>query len=121
MTFKLNLKIDQGSDYSKLGTWRAGVTDVSEGTLVDLTGCTARMQVRARIADPVVLLSLTTENGGVVLGGAAGTIEIVVPAAQSEAFTWTTGVYDLELVYPDGKIKRAMKGSVTVTPEVTRG
>lgn len=116
--FKLNLKIDQGATFSKLVTWRTGSTT---GTPVDLTGCIARMQARSKITDQLVLLDLTTANGGIALGGAAGTIQIKLTATQTAAFTWSSAVYDMEIEFPDGTVMRRLQGVISVYPEVTRG
>lgn len=86
-------------------------------TPVDLTGFTARMSIKDR--DGVLLLSLTTENGGITVDNAAKLITLQITAAASAALTWTSGNYDLELVSTDGKVSCLMKGSVTVTPEIT--
>lgn len=115
-TFKVKLDIDQGSDFSKPFTWRAG----DPLTPVDLTGCTARMHVRRDLESPTILLDLTTENGGILLGGTTGTVEIVINAAQTEGITWTEAVYDLEIVFSTGRVRRLLKGAVEVDLEVTR-
>lgn len=113
---KLKLAIEQGATFRKLLTWKTGATPVA----VDLTGCTARMQIRSDIASATPLVTLTTENGGIALGGVAGTIEIIITAAATAAFTWTTGVYDLEVVLANGDVRRLVYGAVSVSPEVTR-
>lgn len=116
--FKLNLKIDQGATFSKLVTWKVGP---APGTVVDLTGCTARMHARQKITDASVLLDLTTENGGIVIGGSGGTVEIKIPATQTAGIKWTGAVYDLEIEFPNGDVRRLLQGSISVSPEVTRG
>ena len=114
-SFKVSLKIDQGATFTKVVTWKT-----SPSTPVDLTGCTARMQVRSKVDSPTVLLSLSTTDGSIVLGGTAGTVTLKLSATQTAAITWTTGVYDLEVVFSDGTVKRLIQGSVSVSPEVTR-
>lgn len=84
---------------------------------VDLTGTTARMQIRPQIGGPV-LLELNTENGGLAITG-PGTIERTISAADTAALTWTEGVYDLEVEYADGTVQRYLQGAVTVSREVT--
>lgn len=84
---------------------------------VDLAGATARMQVRAGIGG-ALLLELTTENGGLAITG-PGTLTRTLSAAQTAALTWTEGVYDLEIEYPDGTVQRYLQGAVTVSREVT--
>ena len=46
--------------------------------------------------------------------------EIAITATATAAITWTTGVYDLEIVFPSGDVRRLVYGTVTVSPEVTR-
>ena len=36
------------------------------------------------------------------------------------AIGWESGVYDLEIVFPDNTVVRRMAGTVSVTREVTR-
>lgn len=110
----------QGATFSWSFTWKTAPDEDSAKTPVNLTGCTARMQIRSKVESPEVLLSLTTENGGIALGGTAGTIELLIDADDTAAITWTSGVYDLEIVFPGGQVRRLMYGSVVVSPEVTR-
>lgn len=114
-TFKNPLVIYQGATFRATWTYES-----PSGTPIDLTGCTARMQVRAKITDPMALVSLTTANGGITLGGAAGTIGLYISDAATAAFTWKGGVWDFELVWPNGDVDRLAQGTITVSPEVTR-
>lgn len=115
--FKVPLKIYQGETLRKLRTWKSGTPAVP----VDLTGCTARMQIRTSVKAATTLASLTTENGGLILGDDAGTITIYMSATATAALTgWTSAVYDLEIVFGGGDVRRLMEGSVTLLPEVTR-
>lgn len=108
-----NFTIYQGATFSHVLTWR----DSSEA-LVNLTGYTARMQIRNRIGGDTIA-SLTTENGKISLGGSAGTITLTIAAADTAAIT-EGGVYDLELVSGGGIVTRLLEGSVTLSKEVTK-
>lgn len=114
---KLKFTIYQGATFPKRLRWKG---PLPAQTPIDLTGCTARMQVRAEIGSPTVLLELTTENGGITLGGTAGTIDLYVGATATAAFTWEGGVFDLEIEFPGGDVRRLAQGSISVSPEVTR-
>lgn len=114
--FKHNITIIQGATLRDVTTWKAGTPAVP----VDLTGCTARMQVRAKIDSADTLLNLTTENGGIILGGTAGTVTVFLSATATAALTWKSGVYDLEVQFGNGDVRRLLAGSVAVSPEVTR-
>ena len=59
----------------------------SNDVATNLTGYTAAMQVRPSASSATVLLTATTENGRITLGGAAGTIDIDVDASTMEAMT----------------------------------
>lgn len=113
---KLKFTIYQGATFRKRLAWKAGKPSVA----VDLTGCTARMQVRAEVESAAVLLSLTTTNGGIVLGGATGTVDLYVSDEDTAAITWGGGVWDLEIEHPAGEVTRLAQGSISVSPEVTR-
>lgn len=113
---KLKFTIFQGATFRKRLTWKAGTPKVP----VDLTGCTARMQVRAEVESPTVLLELTTTNGGITLGGVAGTVDLYVSDEDTAAIDWEGGVFDLEIEHPSGEVTRLAQGSISVSPEVTR-
>jgi len=109
-----NITLDQGATYSQLVTWKN-----SSGTLIDLTGWTARMQVRPLVKSATSLIELTTENGRISLGGAAGTITLTISATDTDDLPVGTYRYDLELV--DGStVERLLMGSFTVRGEATR-
>lgn len=114
--FKVPLKIDQGASFSKLATWKTG----TPAAAVDLTGCTALAHIRSTLESPDILITLSTANGKIVLGGAAGTVEIELSATETAAIAWTSAVYDLEITFADNTVRRLMYGSVTISKEVTR-
>lgn len=108
-----NITIDQGATFSRTITVRN-----ADESLLNLTGYTARMQIRREYSSTNVMLSLTTENGKITLGGAAGTIQLNASAADTTTLTHD-GVYDLELVN-GAVVNRLIRGIVRVNPEVTR-
>ena len=112
---RYDLEIKQGATLSLTATWKD-----SAGTAINLTNYTARMQVRATYDSSSTILSLTSA-AGITLGGAAGTIAILVSAATTAALTAPfSGVYDLEVVSGGGEVTRLLEGTATVSPEVSR-
>lgn len=89
-------------------------------TPVDLAGYTARMTIKDKVGG-VELLSLTTENGRIVIDPAQHTITLGISAEDTAALTWRTGVFDLELVSGDivPVVTALLSGKATVTKEVT--
>ena len=109
-----DITCDQGATFSRVITWKN-----SNGTPIDLTNYTARMQVRSNYPSSTVILSLTTENSGIALGGVLGTITLAATATATGAIAADEYVYDLELI-TGSNVTRVVEGSFTVTPEVTR-
>lgn len=66
-------------------TWEPGPIYYRDetGAPINLTGRTARLQIRDGYDAPSAALALTTENGGITLGGVAGTITPLATAAQT--------------------------------------
>ncbi len=110
-----DLYIEQGATLSLPIVWKD-----SDGNVVNITGYTARMQVRQTVPATTILLSATTENGKLVIDGSNGKVTILLSAADTTAITWLTGVYDLELISGSGVVTRLLEGSVSVSREVTR-
>ena len=110
-----NLVINQGEAFEQGFGW-----DDGDGNPKDLTGYTARMQIREDIDAATFILELTTENGRILLGGATGDIDLYVSATDTAALDFDAAVYDLEIVPPDGKVKRFAEGKVSLHREVTR-
>jgi hypothetical protein len=107
--------IQKGATFRQRLEW----LDSNEEPVV-LTGMTARMQVRRNVQAPNVIVELTSQNGGIVLGALDGSITINMSATQTAAITVSSGVFDLELVSADGTVSRFIKGEVEFSPEVTR-
>lgn len=111
---KYNMVCPQGATFNKVMTYSINGVDV------DLTGYSARMQVREKYNSTTKNLDLTTSNGGIVLGGEDGTITINVTATQTAALVAKDYVYDLEIVSSSNIVTRLIEGKFIVTPEVTR-
>jgi hypothetical protein len=109
-----DILIEQGATFSQVVTYK------ESGVAINLTGYTARMQVRATLESASTLVELTTANGRIALGGAAGTITLSISAADTEALTSGRGVYDLELVSGSGIVTRLLQGLATISRNVTR-
>lgn len=87
---------------------------------VDLTGYTARMQFRKSAKDAAILLSLTTENGGITVNNSTKTITLLVTKTQTELITYLAAVYDLELINAAGEVTILLSGKITIVLNVTR-
>lgn len=109
-----DIVIEQGATFTLNLLWK----DAND-TPINLTGYTARMQVRHKFTDGTALVSFSTAAGTITLGGSAGTIAVSGLATLSNSLV-RSGVYDLELENAGGVVTRLVEGKVTIKPEVTR-
>ena len=107
------LVIPQGTTWEK----RWHITDPETGVSRDLSEWSARGQIRADHSASVVLYEWT---GDAITCDVDGDVTITVTPAESSAWAWRDGVYDVELVDPTGRVVRIAQGAVRVSPEVTR-
>lgn len=113
-----NWKLKQGATFSETMTWKI------DRNPVNLTGYTAKLEVRSAVGGKTaansLIIALTTQNGGILLGGEAGTITLRIAADRSKALLTGVHVYDLELTSPTDVTTYILEGTFTVKSEVTR-
>jgi hypothetical protein len=107
-----DLYIEQGATYSQEFVWKD-----SEGTPIDLSTYTSRMQVR-QVKTENIILNLTNTSGMTL--GDDGSIKIEVSATATSALPTLSARYDLELQSTDGTVTRLLQGEVVISAEVTR-
>lgn len=94
---------------------------------VDLTGYSARMQIKRDRYNAAPIFTLTSALGGGISLGATGEIDITIPAGQTapmlvpaidpDGEVW---YHDLLLTDPTGEVERLYQGTVSVFPGVTQ-
>ena len=120
-----NITIEQGTTFYRLiDVMEPDVLDPDEYDPFNLTGYTARMQIRRTVDNSTPMLSLTSPtasgNGITVMDGANNAISINITAATT-ATLLTSGVYDLEIIKTStGAVSRLIQGTITLSLEVTR-
>lgn len=87
---------------------------------VDTIDYTARMQIRSKVDSPDIILSLTTENSGIIIDNIKKTITINISATATAALTFNTAVYSLEMISSGGQVTPFVGGNLTLVKEVTR-
>ena len=110
MSTRRDLIIEQGASWSELLTWKTGDLQVP----VDLTGFTAKLQIRPDSFSPLVLAEIVP-----TLGGQAGTISYGLTAAETAALSFDSALYDLTLTQGP-VVYRLTYGNVSLSRGVTR-
>jgi hypothetical protein len=111
MGAKANIIIDQGADFATSIT----VADV-DGNIVDLSGYTARGQIRKHYTS-------STKTDFIITFGiprTEGVVNLTLSNANTASMEAGRYVFDSELISGAGVVSRMVEGIATVTPEVTR-
>lgn len=110
-----NLTIYAGDTFEMSVRLREKTVDGLPGNPVNLAGCTPKSQIRATEDSSTVIAEFSC-----ALDTDPTTGIINVSLAASTTATLVGGVWDLQLTFPDGKIRTYVKGNVSVQKEVTR-
>lgn len=86
---------------------------------VSLSGYAARMQIRETVDSTTIIHEATTQNTQISLDNTTKTIQITLLANVTQAFTFSTAVYSLEL-YNGNNVIPFIYGNLTLVQEVTR-
>jgi hypothetical protein len=108
-----NFTCEQGSTFSR----DIEVTDFDD-TVRNLSGFTARMQVRKDLTASSALIELTTENGRIQITPSTGTLSLTISAADTAALQFS-GIYDLELIGSTAIVERLLQGNFNLDANVT--
>lgn len=108
MSANYDFTCEQGADFIK--TLRLEVKDVPG---YEFTDWDVRMHVRRRLMDELPIIDIAPPLSP------DGTITISIPATETEELS-DDGVYDIELVEPDGRVHRLLQGRFILDREITR-
>jgi hypothetical protein len=123
----LNLTIYQGATFQKTLKWITNTVDPVTHEVIkvskDLTGYTAKMQIREFVESDEVLIELSTENGRLTIetlpDGDSG-INMFIDAEDTASLNFMNAVYDLKIISSGGYVYRIVAGSVELSKEITR-
>jgi hypothetical protein len=106
--------IEIGATFSAVFTY-----ETSAGVAINLTGYTARMQIKKSKSDSDDIIELNTTNSRIALGGSAGTITLTISAADTLTLPEFVGIYDLQLIN-GSVITRLLEGAIESIDGVTK-
>jgi hypothetical protein len=113
MATRKEIEIDQFATYNATFHYR-----LTTGEPIDLTGCSAKMEIRREYADSQPAISVAVGTG-ITIEATAGKINVELTPAQTS--TLTPGRYFYDVVISKGTQKRRIaEGAAIVMPGVTR-
>ncbi len=116
-----NFNCRQGETFTRVITWCVGTVaqcNAGTGTLVNLTGFTAKLQLRDTMTG--IVLDEFTDTTGLTLGGTLGTITWTMTASETALYPVGTLAYDLRLTSSGGTVTYLLYGHVSVHARVTQ-
>lgn len=99
--------------------WVPGTGEITYHQPSDLTNLTGRCVIRKNWYSDTIIHEMTTENGGLTLTVADGSIRLYIPKSATALFNFKTAWYDLDLMAPDLTEERIFKGPVSLEREVS--
>ncbi len=103
----------QGETFTRVITW-----EDSSGALVNLTGYTAKLQLRDTQTNTVI--DEFTESTGLALGGVLGTITWTMTATETGLLPVGSVAYDLRLTSGTSIVTYLLAGHVAVQKRITQ-
>ncbi len=107
---QFNLHVEAGATFE-----RSLVYTNDDGSLFDLTGYTAELQVRETVASAEPVITVEPD-----IDVETATISWTFTAEQTSDLTASSYVYAIELSKIDGYVIRLLEGFVIPSPEVVR-
>ena len=111
---RFNFRVYQGDTFNTAPAWKIN------NTYVNVTGYTAKMQVRQDVNSASVIVELSTANGRIVTGGSDGKFTMTLTPAVTSALPPGNYVYDFEITSPDSVVTKLLAGGFAVIAEVTQ-
>jgi hypothetical protein len=111
-----DLLIEQGADFRFSFVVKTGRPPQP----MDLSGYSAKMQLRSDVRSGTALLDLSSPNDGISIVAAEGRLDFFVPAALTRGLDFPKAVYDVLLISDSGDVIRLAQGSCKLSPGVTR-
>lgn len=100
-------------------TWVRVWTITVDGAPLDLTGASARMQLRQAAADETALLDVSTGTEDLVIQDPP-TSGVISLRTQTDGLTAGKYIFDLQVTFPDGTIQTYEQETLKVKQDVTR-
>jgi hypothetical protein len=115
MAVQKNWEVDQNATFR----FQVQYTSDDELTPIDLTGASAKLQVRDTKGGSKLAFTLTSPNGGITIDGPTGTLSIVMTPTQTNKLFYPKSSYDVMVVDNNGDKTKLVEGFITLSRSVT--
>ena len=115
MAVQKNFEVDQNATF----TFEVDYTQEDEVTPIDLTGASAKMQVRDTKGGSKLAFTLTSPAGGILIDEPNGKLTIKVTPTQTNKLFYPKSSYDLMLTDSNLNKIKLLEGFITLSRSVT--
>jgi hypothetical protein len=114
MAGQKNFEVDQNATFSFVIEYKD-----DNGDAIDLTGASAKMQVRDTKGGAKLAVTLTSPSGGIVIDPVNGKLTIKMTPTQTNKLFYPKSSYDLMVVDSNGNKIKLLEGFMTLNRSVT--
>ena len=114
MAGQKNFEVDQNATFSFVVEYKD-----DNGNAIDLTGASAKMQVRDVKGGTKLAVTLTSTSGGIVINGTLGKITVTLTPTQTNKLFYPKSVYDIMVIDSNANKIKLLEGFLTLNRSVT--
>jgi uncharacterized protein YndB with AHSA1/START domain len=114
MAGQKNFEVDQNATFSFVVEYKD-----DDGNAIDLTGASAKMQVRDVKGGTKLAVTLTSPSGGIVINGPLGKITVTLTPTQTNKLFYPKSVYDIMVIDSNANKIKLLEGFMTLNRSVT--
>jgi uncharacterized protein YndB with AHSA1/START domain len=114
MAGQKNFEVDQNATFSFVVEYKD-----DNGNAIDLTGASAKMQVRDVKGGTKLAVTLTSPSGGIVINGLLGKVTVTLTPTQTNKLFYPKSVYDIMVVDSNANKIKLLEGFITLNRSVT--
>ena len=114
MAGQKNFEVDQNATFTFIVEYKD-----NNGLPIDLTGSTAKMQVRDTKGGAKLAFTLTTPAGGITIDGPNGKLTIKMTPTQTNKLFYPKSSYDIMLTDTNTNKIKILEGFLTLSRSVT--
>ena len=114
MAGQKNFEVDQNATFSFIVEYKDNT-----GVPIDLTGSTAKMQVRDTKGGSKLAFTLTSPSGGIVITPLLGQLTIKMTPTQTNKLFYPKSSYDIMVTDSNANKIKLLEGFITLSRSVT--
>ena len=114
MAGQKNFEVDQNATFTFIAEYKD-----SSNNAIDLTGASAKMQIRDTKGGSKLAVTLTSPSGGIVIDGSLGKLTVTLTPTQTNKIFYPKSSYDVMVIDSNGNKIKLLEGFMTLNRSVT--